>query len=722
MFLSLFGSFSQLALPPSIVALQDPPVYRGKLPSFNLFTLFSPPTDRGCKAPVAFYVYRSFVDSVSLLPRFFGRGDVMALDLFTPGGFFNPSTTGFTIVNSYSTKGRLNNTRSVPPDIVFPVSPLPTLTLGDLNIHHPTADPLRVFKEDEIATSAPYFDRATELGFTLLNVPGVFTRLSMSLIGRPGVIDLACACPLLAAYFTEWTDPLSSTGSDHIPILLRFEAAHFRAPPPTPYWALTDWPTLESTLKATCISPAPPIATTHSMDIWFKTNLDRITAELALHTPVKRVTFQLKPWWFDLLSQLRRAYNSALRTSKVDRFDAALLASTTAARTAYFKAIKKVKRDHWSAFLANATPQSVWTAKKFAVGRPPPHFPELPGATTPPELNKALLNHFFPGDPVESFNSVLLPFRHCPALAADEISRALARSSPSSAPGPDMAPNSVWKRLHRVAPAPNSGPPRPVGGLWFPPASPQHVGRYCARQTGQALLRLPLLLPHYRVATNIFQNPGEAHELKTLVRGPHRGPPRPPPMRLAGRPVDLRCNHHTHYEVRTLQMAVRKVSTLFLDVKGGFDNVNPSTLCTMLREQAVNPYLVSWTRSFLTGRTCRLRYQGSPRVFAPVTVGTPQGSPVLFVIFVSRLHCGIPQGLTLSYVDDFGLTVSSTSYRRNIQSLQRHYAVLKARGARLGVGFSVPKTELIHRRTNRNRGPVSRFPIHLDGSIFPPKD
>ena len=41
-FLSLFGSFTQLAYPPSIVALQDPTLYRGKLPSFNLFTVFSP--------------------------------------------------------------------------------------------------------------------------------------------------------------------------------------------------------------------------------------------------------------------------------------------------------------------------------------------------------------------------------------------------------------------------------------------------------------------------------------------------------------------------------------------------------------------------------------------------------------------------------------------------------------------------------------------------------
>jgi len=226
-FLSLFGSFTQLAHPTSIVALQDPPVCRGKLHSFNLFTLFCPATTGGCKPQVAFYVHSPFLSSISLLARFFDRGDVMALDLFTPDGFFNPSTTGFTIMNSYSTKCRANNTRSVPPDIIFPSSPLPTLTLGDLNIHHPTADALRVFKEDEIAISTPYFDKATDLGFSLLNTLGVFTRFSMSLIGRPGVLDLAFACPLLLPYFSEWSDPLPSTDSDHIPILLRFEAPLF---------------------------------------------------------------------------------------------------------------------------------------------------------------------------------------------------------------------------------------------------------------------------------------------------------------------------------------------------------------------------------------------------------------------------------------------------------------------------------------------------------------
>jgi len=187
----------------------------------------------------------------------------MALDLFTPDGFCNSSPTSFIISISYSTKGRSNNTRSVPADIIFPASALPTLTLGDLNIHHPTADPLRVFREDGLATSTSYFDRVTELGFSLLHTLGVFPRFSMSLIGRPGVLDLAFACPLLAPYFTEWSDPLPSPSSDHIPILFRFEAPLFRALPPSPNLARPDWLTLESSLKSTAIThqqkdqPAP---------------------------------------------------------------------------------------------------------------------------------------------------------------------------------------------------------------------------------------------------------------------------------------------------------------------------------------------------------------------------------------------------------------------------------------------------------------------------------
>jgi len=477
-------------------------------------------------------------------------------------------------------------------------------------------------------------------------------------------------------------------------------------------------------LNAPVIPPAPPIPTTRSLDLWFKTNLGRVTAQFAMHTPLKRLTYRSKPWWTDLLSILRRAYNSALPSSKRDRHDPSFLASARAARASYFKAIKKAKMDDWSSFLAAATPQSVWTAKRFAVGRPPPRFPELPGANTLEELNKALLDHLFPGEPPGPRETILLPFADCQPLETEEISRALARSSLSSAPGPDMTPNSVWKRVHRVAPHIILDLLAPLVAYGSHPLTLKKADGIVLDKPGKPSYDSPssfrfivLLQTFSKILERIMDSRLSSVARACGLLDQHQC------GSLAGLSASDATTTLTH-EVRTLQMAGRKVSTLFLDIKRGFDNVNASSLSGMLKAKGVNRYLVSWTRSFLSDRTCRLLYQGSPKIFAPVSVGTPQGSPVsplLFVVYVSRLHSEIPMGLTFSYVDNFGLTASSASYRRNIQILQRQYARLKSKVARLGVSFSIPKPELIHWRTNRDRGPISNAPIHLDGSVFKPK-
>jgi len=353
----------------------------------------------------------------------------------------------------------------------------------------------------------------------------------------------------------------------------------------------------------------------------------------------------------------------------------------------------------------------VWTAKKLAVGRPPPHFPELPGASTPPELNQALLDHFFPSEPARVPDTILLPFRDCLPLSQDAVGRALARSSPTSAPGPDMTPNSVWKRVHRVAPhliqdllAPlvtyGSHPltlKKADGIVLDKPAKPSY-------DSPSSFRVIVLLQTFSKILERIMNSRLSCVARATGLLNPHHC------GSLAGLSASDAVTTLTH-EVKTLQMAGRKVSTLFLDIKGGFDNVNPSALCGILRAKGVNPYLMTWTKSFLTGRSCRLLYQGSPRVFAPVSVGTPQGSPVsplLFVIYVFLLHCEIPHGLTLSYVDDFGLTASSASYRHNIQILQKQYARLKTRGSRRGVGFSVQRRSS---STGARTGTEAPFPM-----------
>ena len=179
------------------------------------------------------------------------------------------------------------------------------------------------------------------------------------------------------------------------------------------------------------------------------------------------------------------------------------------------------------------------------------------------------------------------------------------------------------------------------------------------------------------------------------------------------------------HEVATVQKLQLRASSLLLDIKSGFNNVRPATLTGMLRERGVSPYIVSWVRSFLLERSCRLRFQCTPNAFLRVAVGTPQGSPIsplLIVLYVALLHRGTSTASTISFVDDLALTSASASHRRNVQLLQARFRRLSYKVSKLGLSFSVPKTELVHWPTPKDRAPPSRSPIHLEDHIFYPRE
>ena len=721
-FLSLMSSLLSLPTPPMIVALQDPPVRSGNLPSFSSWKCFHPPHKR---PRVAFFVHLFLIASTSILPVPSPSADLFSLDIFAPLGFFDFSCPRFRVTNAYSTHQRSPPYRTLAPQDLFPVVSFPLLVLGDLNIHHTSSDPLRVLDPAEFSVSHPYFSLASSRGFTLLNQPGVYTYFPFAHSRRPSVLDLAFTNSQLFPAFRSWDTPLPSTGSDHVPVVITFSSPKFRPPPPTPNWTKTDWETILPQLPSLIPPPPPPSCPVSVFEDWFDTHANRVRALVSSNTPTSRPSPRSKPWWSPFLSSLRQAFHTAARSYKSSRdpYDHSAMRS---ARRSYFSAIKKAKFSHWAEYLSSLTPSSVWEAKRIASGGQQPRFPSFPDKDTPEGINAALLDNFFPAPPPPTSADVnLLEYTDYFPVSQEEIAAALAKSSSSAAPGPDIISYDVWKKIHKSCPSLLTKLIGPVLQYGHHPSSLKCANGVVLDKPGKASYDSPasfrvivLLETLSKIVERVMASRLSLVARSCALLHPHQ----------TGSIPGLSTFNATatlSHEVRLLQRLDLKVSSLFLDVKGGFDNVDPTQLTAALRAKGVHRYIVSWVSSFLSNRKCRLLFQGSPKVFAPVAVGTPQGSPIsllLFVIYVSPLHPPIPRGLILSYVDDFVITVASASHRRNVKLLQSHYRSLCRIAAPKRLSFSVPKTELVHWRTPQERAPPSSAGVRLDDLYFPPKD
>ena len=232
-FLSLCNSFACTKCPPDIVCLQDPPFWRSRLPAFQNYIPFAPPGVTGNKPKVAFYVSSILLAQATVLPAFFDWTDVVALHVFGVD-LFGKSFSHFRILNLYNLWTKRTSQMRVSPLVAFPAPSCPTLVVGDFNIHHPLPDPLRSHSAEELVTSFPYFSRYSELGFGLVNQPGVYTRFPLGGSGQPSVLDLSFASLSLLPFCQTWDTPLPSTGTDHVPVEIILSHPFNSPPPPSP--------------------------------------------------------------------------------------------------------------------------------------------------------------------------------------------------------------------------------------------------------------------------------------------------------------------------------------------------------------------------------------------------------------------------------------------------------------------------------------------------------
>jgi len=345
-------------------------------------------------------------------------------------------------------------------------------------------------------------------------------------------------------------------------------------------------------------------------------SLDRLVALLKEHTPLSRPSHHSKAWWTPHLTVLYREYHKAARSArKHDTPHMWEVAGTSKAE--YFKAIKAAKNRHWSSFLLAATPQSLWTAKRFAYGRAQPRFPSLPVAKTPQQMNSVLLDHFFP--PKEPFSPPprLRPHKLVPPLTTDEIAAALSKCSQTSAPGPDGIPYSTWKRVNKINPSILLQIPFTLVLLGYRLASLKGSNGVVLDKPGKPYYESPSsfrIIVLIRTFSKILERIIAA---RLLTAARLRGQLHPNQCgSLPGLSTYDACLTLTN-DVRTLQRPRLKVSSLFWDIQAGFDNVDNNTLARILREGGRPAYLVSWVASFLGERSYTLIFQGAPGTPAP---------------------------------------------------------------------------------------------------------
>jgi len=345
---------------------------------------------------VACYVSQNLLRRFAVLPSFHPKtDDFIKLEVSTPQRCFGTNSPRFTIGNAYA--------RPLPPFLhsVCPESSLldvdhPYLVAGDFNIHNAATDPSRVLSSKEEREFAPYFDQASELGFTLLNTPGVYTRFPFSGSHRPSTINIAFANPHMCSGFHTWdASSLPSTGSDHAPILITLRPPIPHNDKPRPGWQELDWQGLTDRLKDWFIPPPPSPPSPGQLDQWFCSAPSGLTMVSENTAPRSRPSTRSKAWWTPLLTTLWKEFKKPCRRAKTTQTpDYYIIAREF--ELCYFKAIQRAQASYLADFLAKTAPNNIWTAKQLVTPTKTPRVPSLPDASNPVTINNALLDHLFP--------------------------------------------------------------------------------------------------------------------------------------------------------------------------------------------------------------------------------------------------------------------------------------------------------------------------------------
>ena len=112
---------------------------------------------------------------------------------------------------------------------------------------------------------------------------------------------------------------------------------------------------------------------------------------------------------------------------------------------------------------------------------------------------------------------------------------------------------------------------------------------------------------------------------------------------------------------------------LMWDLTAAFDTLDHEILLSKLKIYGFGEKAVLWIRTYLTGRTQRVKIGSKLSKIVEIQSGVPQGgnfSPLAFVIYVSDLEDWLQYAISLTYADDTSTSVSGKSINDVLRKLQ----------------------------------------------------
>ena len=102
----------------------------------------------------------------------------------------------------------------------------------------------------------------------------------------------------------------------------------------------------------------------------------------------------------------------------------------------------------------------------------------------------------------------------------------------------------------------------------------------------------------------------------------------------------------------------------------------------------------------MSNRRIQLSFNGQTQEKVKIETGIPQGSPISPILFILYLHniCRLETegAYTLSYADDFAITVTLNSAKINYKKLKGIALKLMSKAKEAVISFNIGKTKLIH--------------------------